>query len=66
MRDGDQETTDGTVAINEQHPSVRVHPWRGSQADRWSASASDKRRITVARLPQGKNRTIACRRHAQR
>jgi len=66
MRDGDQETMDGTVAINEQHPSVRVHPWRGGQADRWSASASDERRITVARLPQGKNRMIAYRRHAQR
>jgi len=66
MQDGDKETTDGTVAINEQHSSWRVHPWRGGQADRWSTSASNERRTTVARLPAGKNRMIACRRSAQR
>jgi len=45
---------------------MRIHPWRGGQADRWFASASDERQITVARLPEGKNRMIAYRRHAQR
>ena len=50
----------------ERHPSLRVHQLQGAAAGTWSASASSSLRITLERLPDGRERLIAASKHYER
>lgn len=49
--------------LDEQTPSLRVHPLRGKEGGQWSASASASLRITFDRLDGGRKRIIGCSHH---
>jgi mRNA-degrading endonuclease YafQ of YafQ-DinJ toxin-antitoxin module len=51
---------------DERHPSLRVHQLQGDLAGLWSASASDKLRLTFVRTTQGRKTMVSCSRHYDR
>lgn len=50
----------------ERHPSLRVHQLKGDREGSWSASASDRLRITFERLDGGRKRLLTCSKHYAR
>jgi hypothetical protein len=51
---------------DERHPSLRVHELQGRQQGTWSASASDKLRMTFVRVPGGRKVMLVCSHHYDR
>ncbi len=48
----------GFLAIDERHPSLRVHELSGDLAGLWSASVTDHIRIHFVRLDGGRKRLV--------